>query len=88
MSERSDGMTLHRYSMLIDFIVEGFAEGDDISAAIPRRGTLGAVGCKPEVDEIEKMKTRGINQQISIGMIMGAEEDGRCEESLKALKSR
>ena len=33
------------------------------------------------------MKTRGINQRISIRVILGAEEDGRCEDSLKALNN-
>jgi tRNA-binding EMAP/Myf-like protein len=87
MGECSNGMTLHRYSMLIDFIVEGFAEGDNISVAILGPGTLGAVRSKPKVDAIKKMKTRGIHQQISIGMILGAEEDGCCEDSLKALNN-
>jgi hypothetical protein len=73
--------------MLIDFVVEGFAEGDSISAPIPRRGTVGAVGCEPEVNAIKKMKTRGIHQQISIRMILGAEEDGCREDSLKALNN-
>ncbi len=77
MCECSDGMTLNRYSMLIGFIVEGFAEGDGISAAIPRRGTLGAVGCKPEVDAIEKMEARRINERIGIMMILRPEEDRR-----------
>ncbi len=31
------------------------------------------------------MKTRGIDQRISIGVNLGAEEDRRCEDSLKAL---
>ena len=87
MGKCSNGMTLHRYSMLIDFFVESFAEGDNISAAILGLGTLGAVRSKPKVDAIKKMKTRGIHQQISIRMILGAEEDGRCEDSLKALNN-
>ena len=33
------------------------------------------------------MKTRGIHQQFSFRMILGAEEDGRCEDSLKALNN-
>jgi len=33
------------------------------------------------------MKTRGIYQRICIGLILGAEEDGRCEDSLKALNN-
>jgi hypothetical protein len=75
MGEGSDGMTLHRYSMLIDFIVEGFAEGDSISAAIFGSGTVGAVRGKPKVDAIEKMKARRINEGIGIGMILRPEED-------------
>ena len=71
--------------MLIDFVVEGFAEGDNISVAILGPGTLGAVRSKPEVDAIKKMKTRGIHQQVGIGAILRAEEDGRREDSLKAL---
>jgi hypothetical protein len=85
MGKCSNGMTLYGYSMLIDFVVEGFAEGDNISAAILGPGTLGAVRGKPKVDAIKEMKPRGIHQQISIRMIPGAEEDGRCEDSLKTL---
>jgi len=81
----NNGMTLHKYSMLIDFIVEGFAEGDIISTAILGPGTFGAVRSKPKVDAIKKMKTRGIDHRIRIGVILGAEEEGRCEDSLKAL---
>ena len=39
------------------------------------------------MNAIKKMKPRGIHQQISIRMILGAEGDGRCEDSLKALNS-
>jgi hypothetical protein len=85
MCERSNGMTLHRDSMLIDFVVEGFAEGDGVSDAIVGLGSLAVVGSKPKVEAIKKMKTRGINQRIGVGVILGSEEDGRCEDSLKAL---
>jgi hypothetical protein len=34
---------------------------------------------------IEKVKTRRINQAIRIGVIVGAEEDRGCEDSLEAL---
>ena len=85
MGKCSNGMTLHRYSMLIDFFVESFAEGDNICAAILGPGTFGAVRSKPKVDAIKKMKTRGIDHRIRIGVNLGAEEEGRCEDSLKAL---
>jgi hypothetical protein len=85
MSERSDGMTLHRYAMLVDLIVERFAENDGVAGAILGSGSLSVVRGKPKVDAIKKMKARGIRQQISIRMIPGAEEDGRCEDSLKTL---
>ena len=39
------------------------------------------------MNAIKKMKPRGIHQQISIRMILGAEGDGRCEDSLKALNN-
>ena len=81
----NNGMTLHKYSMLIDFIVEGFAEGDIISTAILGPGTFGAVRSKPKVDAIKKMKTRGIDHRIRIGVILGAEEDRGCENSLESL---
>jgi hypothetical protein len=43
MSERSNRMTLYRYSMLVDLIVEGFAEGDGVPGAILGSGRLGVV---------------------------------------------
>jgi uncharacterized protein YbgA (DUF1722 family) len=78
MCECSNGMTLHRYAMLVDLIVEGFAEDDGVSGTILGSGSFTVVRSKPEVNAIKKMKTRGINQRIGIGMILGAEEDGRC----------
>jgi len=87
MSERSYGMTLHRYAMSVDLVVEGFAEDDGVFGAVFGSGSLRVVRGKPKVDAIKKMKTRGIHQQISVRMILGAEEDGRCEDSLKALNN-
>ena len=58
MCERSDGMALDRYSMLIDFIVEGFAENDGVAGAILGSGCRSVVRSKPKVNAIEKMKTR------------------------------
>ena len=87
MSECSDGMTLHRYAMLVDLIVERFAESDGVAGAILGSGSRSVLRGKPEVNAIKKMKTRGINQRIGIGVILGAEEDGRCEDSLKALNN-
>ena len=71
--------------MLIDFIVEGFAEGNSISAAILGPKTLGAVRGKPKVDAIEKVETQRINQGVGIGMILRPEEDRRREDSLEPL---
>ena len=87
MSERSDGMTLHRYAMLVDLIAEGFAENDGVAGAILSSGSRSVVRSKPEMNAIKKMKTRGIHQPISIRMILGAEEDGRCEDSLETLNN-
>jgi hypothetical protein len=87
MCECSNGMTLDGYPILIDFVVEGFAQCDGVSGAIVGLGSLAVVGSKPKVEAIKKMKTRGIHQRISIGTILGAEEDGRCEDSLKSLNN-
>ncbi len=77
MSERSDGMTLHRYAMLVDLIVERFAKDDAVSGAILGSGNLGVVRRKPKVEAIKKMKTRRINKGFGIGVILRAEEDRR-----------
>lgn len=78
-------MTLYRYAMLVDLIVECFAKDDGVSAPILGSGSLRVVSTKPKVDAIKKMKARRINQRMSIGVIQGAEEDGRCEDSLETL---
>jgi hypothetical protein len=85
LSECSDGMTLHRYAMLVDLIVKRFAENDGVVGAILGSGSRSVVRGKPEVNAIKKMKTRGINQPISIRIILGAEEDRCCEDSLETL---
>jgi len=36
-------MTLDRYSMLVDLVVEGFGQGDGVAGTIPGRGTLGMI---------------------------------------------
>jgi hypothetical protein len=81
----SHGMTFHRYSMLVDLVVEGFAQGDGVDGVILGRRTLGVIWGKPKVEMIKKVETRRINQAIGIGVIMGAEEDRGCEDSLEAL---
>ena len=39
---------------------------------------------KPKAGAIKKMKTPRINQRVSTGVILSAEEDGSCEDWLKA----
>jgi hypothetical protein len=85
MGECSHRMTLHRYSMLVDLAVEGFAERDGVSGAIFDRRARGMIWGKPQVEMIKKVKTRRIDQAIRIGVIVGAEEDRGCEDSLEAL---
>ena len=61
MGEGSHGMALHRDAMLVDLVVEGFAQGDGVAAAIFDRRNLGIVRGKPQVEMIKKVKTRRIN---------------------------
>ena len=85
MGECGHGMTFHRYSMLVDLVEEGFAQGDRVDGITLGRRTLDVIWGKPKVEMIEKVKTRRINQAIRIGVIVGAEEDRCCEDSLEAL---
>ena len=85
MGECSHGMTLHRDAMFVDLVVEGFAECDGVAVEMVGPGTLRVLQSEPEVEMIEKVKTRGINQAIRVGVIVGAEEDRCCENSLEAL---
>jgi hypothetical protein len=43
MGECSYGMTLHRYSMLVDLVVEDLAQGDGVDGVILGRRTLGMI---------------------------------------------
>lgn len=49
--------------------------------------TLRVIGGKPKVEMIKEMKTRRINQVIRIGVVVSAEEDRRCEDSLEPLNN-
>ncbi len=57
MGEGSDGMTLHRDTMLVDLVVEGFAEGDAVAGAIFGHGTVVRIWRKPKVEAIKKVET-------------------------------
>ena len=58
MCECSDRMSLHRYSMLVDLVVESFAEGDGVAGVLLGRGILGMIWRKPKVETIKKVETR------------------------------
>jgi hypothetical protein len=79
-------MTFHRYAISVDLIAERFAESDGVAGAILGSVSRSALRGKPDVNAIKKLKMRGSHQQISIRIILRAEEDGR-ENSLKALNS-
>ncbi len=61
VGECSDGMTFHGYSMLVDLVVEGFAESDGVAGVIFGRGTVGLIWGEPKAETIKKVKTRGID---------------------------
>jgi hypothetical protein len=82
VGECSHSMTLHRYSMLVDLVVERFAESDGVAGAIFDRRILRMIWGKPKVEVIKKVKTREIKRAIRIGVIVGAEKDRSGEDSL------
>jgi hypothetical protein len=71
--------------MLIDLAVEGFTERDGVPRAFFVRRIRGAIRGKPKVQAIEKMKTRGIDQTMGIGPILGTEEYGGGEDAPETL---
>jgi len=60
VGEGCDRMTLYWYSMLVDLLVEGFTEGNGVAGVCFVRRSRGAIGGKPKVEAVEKMKTRPI----------------------------
>ena len=68
--------------MLVDFIVEGFAEGNDVF-------TVGSwlilhlwIG-EPQVHGIKKMKTRAVNHLVGAGLLFRTKENGGGKNSLE-----
>jgi hypothetical protein len=57
MGECGHGMTLHRYSMLVDLVVEGFAESNGVTGAILGGSTLGLIWGEPKAEIIKKVET-------------------------------
>ena len=53
MGEGSYGVTLHWYAMLVDLVVEGFAQGDGVASVILGHRGLGVVRRKPEAQAVE-----------------------------------
>jgi hypothetical protein len=78
-------LAFDRDSVLVDLLVECFAESDQVAGSIVRCQVFGIAPMNPEPHAVEKMKADTIDQPAAVGLIFGAEEDGGCKDAMKAL---
>ena len=57
MGECGHGMTLHRDAMLVDLVVEGFAQGDGVAGEMVGPATLSILRSKPQMEMIKEVKS-------------------------------
>ena len=69
--------------MLVDFIVEGFAEGNDVRV-VGIWLMLHLWIAEPHVHGIKKMKTRAVNHPASAGLLFRTEENCGSKNSLES----
>jgi hypothetical protein len=86
VGEGGDNLAFDGNPMLIDLSIERLAERDGIFRSIAIwRGLIGVV--EPKSKAIKKVKTSPVSDAVPIRLIVGAEEDRRCEDALKALRN-
>ena len=81
MCECGNSMALHRYAVLIDFIVKGLAEDDGVSSAILGPVSLGTVRGKPEVNAI---KLCGVRDYVTSSPYVSERNRLRVRRTLSA----
>ena len=70
--------------MLVNLLVEGLTEHDEVLRVRSRDGS-GFFLMKPEVQAIEEVEARPIQEKLPLGLIARAEKDGGREDPLEAL---
>jgi len=70
--------------MGVDLVVECFAERDCVLGSVVYGHRLITV-VEPKMNLVKKVQTRPVGQATAFGVIVGAEEDGGCEDSLECL---
>ena len=84
MGKGGNNLALYRNAVLIDLLIKRLAERNRVFWGIVRaRGLIAVV--EPKSNPIKKMKTCPISDGVSIRLIVGGKEDGRCEDPLEAL---
>jgi hypothetical protein len=84
MRESGDDLALSRDAVGVDLLVKRLAEGDRVFCAIVGRGGLMVI-VEPKSNPIEEVKTCPVSNVVSTRLIVGAKEDGGCEDPLEAL---
>src|SRR5207245_6401554 len=85
IGQARDHLALYWDAVLIDFIIEALAEGDDVLVSVGSwRGIrIGAV--EPKLETIKEMKSRPVENLRGSLCCFRAEENCSCENTLEAL---
>ncbi|MGA2078026.1 MAG: HEAT repeat domain-containing protein [Terriglobia bacterium] len=85
LSDLDGAPGVHYYAMLIDLSVEGFAQGDGVRTVGGANRSGSAVLVEPEMNFIEEVKSRPVNQLAAARLVLRAKEDGGSKDALEAL---
>ena len=80
--ERRENFALDRDSVMVDLVVEGFAEDNDILVVGSWLMLDLCIG-EPQVHGIKKMKTRAVNHLAGAGLLFRTEENSGRKNSLE-----
>ena len=85
VGERNHDLPFHWNAVLVDLLVEGFAQRDGIRTISGRSRSGFVVFGEPEMNFIEKVKTRPVYQTVAARLILCSEKDGGSKDALEAL---
>ena len=78
-------LAFDRDSVLVDLLVECFAEADDVCTGFIACRLFGLVVVKPKPHPVEEMKASPINQATAGGVVLGPEEDRGGKDAMETL---
>ena len=85
VGERDHDLPFHWNAVLVDLRVKGFAQGDSVRAVMDGKRRRFAVFGEPEMNFINEVKTRPVNQMAAARLVLCSEKDGGSKAALEAL---